>query len=109
MQIRALPFLTIEVFSVQPFMECAAMVEYTVYNHAYPPFMCRLHKLGKQRVRRLQIYQICRPRNIKGIIRPRIFRRNFLAHDSAKVRVNMVIILYIIFMVARGNKNRIQV
>ena len=109
MQVRALPFLSIEVFPVQPFMERAAMVEHAVYYHAYPPFMRRLHKLGKQRVRRLQICQISRPCNIKGIVLPRIFRGDFFAHDSAKVWVNMVIILYIIFMVARGNKNRIQV
>ena len=109
-----IPFgIFVNSFPVQPLIKGTAMVEYTVYNNVHPPFMGFLHHPDKQFVACFQIGIIRHPVHIfcgKPIFPlPRRQQLPLFLHNFTEMRVNIIIILNIIFMVGRRNKQGIKI
>ena len=105
--------LVVDLLSVHPFVERAAVVKHTIQNHADSARMCFLHKLYKQLVARLKILSGSHTLLIfrRFAVVPVARRETFTAilDDPAVVRIDIVIILAVIFMVGGGDKQRIEI
>ena len=98
---------------IQPFIERPAMIKYTVQDDTHPTPVHLLHQSGKQFVAGFQIADITYSFLIFGcmyIVRC-AFRQCLAAisHDFSIVRIDIVVILNIIFMIGWGYKQRIKV
>ena len=88
---------------IHPPVERAAVVEHAVQDHSDPAHVRLAHQLREQPVTRLEVGRIGHPRFVFG--RFAVIQLAFgedlavIVHYFAKVRVNMVIILCIVFVV----------
>ena len=98
---------------VHPFVERTAVVEYTVQDDMHIPAVNLLAKGGEQGVALLQIFHAGYPADILRGIAVMLFPGlHFMIHiigDNAEMRIDMLIVLAVIFMAGRGDKDRIQV
>ena len=89
------------------------MVENSVEDHPHPAPVHFFHKTGKKLVARLQVPDIPGPFLIfaRVDIVLRAFRQRLASvfHDPAVMRINIIIILYVIFVIGRRYKERIEI
>ena len=103
----------VDSFPVQPLMKRSAVIKHTVQNHLHAPVMNFLYKICKPGVASLQIFLIHYPLLIDARL-PVIFstvrqRSSPVFCDQSQMRINVIIILGIIFMIGRRYKDRIQI
>ena len=101
---RILRLRFIDPLPVQPFVKGSAVIEHTVQDHLHPALVHLFHKPDEKLVARLQIPDISgtllvflRPDIVIGAFRERI---SAVLYDPAVVRIDVIIVLYIILMVA---------
>ena len=89
------------------------MIEHTIQNNPYAALMCFCHQLCKQGITCFQISLIRHPVNITGCktVLPLIVGKklSLITDDPAKMGINIVIILNIVFVVGRGHKQGIEI
>ena len=100
-------------FPIQPLIERAAVIKHTVQNHFHAPSVRFLYHLGKKRIAGLQILLIGNTVNISGgkaVFRLSVLQQvPFIMHNFPKMRVDIIIVLNIVFMVGGGYKQRIKI
>ena len=109
----------IDSLPIHPFIKRAAVIEHSVQNHLHAAAVCLLHQADKQIITRAQISSVRHPGDVSGslcivlgTVRKNSFIRLhlFLLRDNfPEMRINIVIILRIIFVIGRGNENRVQI
>ena len=98
---------------VHPFVEGAAVIEHTVYDHPHPTAMNLLHEPGKELVAGRQILRVGTAQLIAGgsLIGTGV-RRHILPtilYDHPIMGINVIIILGVILMIGRRHKQRIKI
>ena len=100
-------------FSVHPLIERAAVIEYSVKDHPHAPCVHLLHQFCKQAVACLQIPNVPCPILIfcrSGIVLFSFWKNlSSVVCNHAVMRVDVVIILNIILVIRRGNKQWIEI
>ena len=111
--LRILRLRFIDPLPVQPFVKGSAVIEHTVQDHLHPALVHLFHKPDEKLVARLQIPDISgtllvflRPDIVIGAFRERI---SAVLYDPAVVRIDVIIVLYIILMVGRRHKKRVKI
>ncbi len=98
---------------IQPFIKGTAMVEHSIQNYPHPTFMRLIHKPGKQRIACLKVPMIGNTFDVPGRLRivrlPRGKQSAPIFLNHAVMRIYIIIILNIIFMVRRRDKQRIEI
>ena len=89
------------------------MIKDAVHNHPHSPPVGFLHHLNKQPVAGLQIFTVCHPVHIfgRGTVFPLPLPEQIplIIHQLSEVRVNIVIVLNIIFVIGGRDKKRIEI
>ena len=103
---RFIPFLIlINLLTVHPFIKGTAVVEHTVQDHFHAPAVNFFNQLNKKSVAGLQVcfvgysFDVFRSMGIDRI--PVLQSLATVAYDLSIVRINVIIILDIVFMVGR--------
>ena len=89
------------------------MVEYSVQNDLHPSAVNLLHKPDEQFITRLQICLVCRADAVLLRIGIPLFSRSqqssAIHHDLSYMRIDIIIVLRIVFMIRRRYKKRIAI
>ena len=89
------------------------MIEDSVKDHSHPALMHLFYKTGEKLIARLQVPDVSGPFLIfaRMDIIPGAFRQRLapVRHDPAIMRIDIIIILYIIFMIGRRYKEGIEI
>ena len=103
----------INMLFIHPFVEGTAMVEDTIQDDPNPSGMRLTDQFGQQAVRSLQVGRVCRPGNISaGMDVPIVsfFQQGpRVPDDPAEMRVDMVIVLGVVFVIGRRDKEGIEI
>ena len=105
--------ILINPLTIQPLVKGTAVIKHTVQNDLHPPTVYLFHKFCKKTVAGFQIFLICHTTDVfccMGIIlisRCQHFPTVF--YNLSIVRINIIIILYIVLMIRRRYKNRIKI
>ena len=111
--LRIVRLRLIDTFSVHPFVKRATMIEYTIQNHTHSTLMHLFYQFDKQLITCLKIADIscallilCR----MDIILCTCRKYFSVIHNNLSImRIYVIIILNIILMIRRRNKQRIEV
>ena len=115
--VRALLFipLFVEVYSlsVKPFVERTAVIEHPVYNYAHSACVNFLYEVGKIFVALFEVdfrsYALYIFGRVAVVVFPVLHTVVHIFLDNREVRVDMVVILSIVFMVGGRNEQRIEI
>ena len=103
----------INTFPVQPFVKGTAVVEYTVNDNPHASPVGFLHNLNKKLVAGLQVLLIRNTVDITAgeavLMLPVRQKLPFLADDFPHMGINIIVILYIVFMVGGRYKQGIKI
>ena len=103
----------IDPLPVHPFIKGSAMIKYPVQNNLHPPAVSLLHQLNKKLIAGFQVFLSGYTIDILGrldiILCPMGQQFSLIHHDLSKMRINIVIVLNIIFMIGGGYKQRIEI
>ncbi len=95
----------IKPLAIQPFIKRSAVVKYTVQHYPDPPLVHLFHKTGKKFIAGFQILFMNYPLNVFAgllvILLPFLENLSAVLTDHRKVRINIIIILTVIFVVGR--------
>ena len=105
--------MQIDFLPVEPLVKRTTVVEHTVDNHSHPALVHLLHEIRKQLITCRQICRIGTASLIAGcfLIGNRILCNNLPAilHDDSVMRINVLIVLTVILVIGRRDKERIEV
>ena len=103
----------VDALAVEPLIKRAAVVEHAVQNDLHAAAMRLLHDLRKQLVAGLKIRLVRHAVNISGrlaILALALGKKlPVVRNDLAKVRIDIIIVLNVIFVIGRRNKEGIEV
>ena len=89
-------------------MKGSAVIEYAINNDLHPSFMASFHEVSKECIAGFQILYIRTANTVSGsmLIFPIPLFQDFssILYDSSKMRIDVSVILRIIFMIGRRNK-----
>ncbi len=98
---------------VHPLIKRTAMIKNAVQNHFDPASMRLLHQFCKKGITGVKVFPVRYPVDVS--CRLTVFRSAVLqqfspiVYDLSQMGINIIIILYIIFMIRRRNKKRIKI
>ena len=109
-----IPFSSvIDLLPVKPFVEGSAVIEDAVEDDLHTAFMHLFDKLDKKAVAGLKVHRVSHTCDIAGGVPvvqvPLPESIPLIPDDLSKMRIHMIVILCIIFMGRRRDKNRIQI
>ena len=97
--------ILIDAFPVHPLIERSAVVEHTIEDHLHSPSVRLRHHFGKQFIGRLKVRLVRHTIHIPGrqtiLIRSLRQKLSHILHDPSKMRIDIIIILNVIFMIGR--------
>ena len=89
------------------------MIKHTVQDHLHPPAVDFFYQLCKQRVACFQIFPVSRPNHIAlclSVVRTVwIYQRTAVPDNPAKMGIDMLVVLAVVFVVGGRYKHRIQI
>ena len=89
------------------------MIKHAIQNHADSPLVACLHKLCEHGVGRVQVFHAGHTADIALCLCVVIVsgrqKLSFVHHEFAQMRINVIVILGIIFVVGRGYEQRIKI
>ena len=111
--VRVTGLTFVDPLPIQPFIEGTAVVEYAVQNNLHSAPMRFLHQLCKECIGSLEISLVCHALDVLGRMAVVIIvpcqRLSAVLHDLPVMGIDIVIVLNIVFMIRRGNKEGIKV
>ena len=103
----------IDPLPIQPFVKGSAVVEHTVQDHLHPPLVHLFHQPDEKFIAGFQIPDVSgslliflRADIVIGAFRKRI---PAVLHDPPIMRIDVIIVLYVIFMIGRRYKKRVKI
>ena len=103
----------VDPLSIHPFIKGATVIEYSVQNNLHASSVRFFHYFRKKSIACLQIiligysvYISCGKTVLMLIVSKQL---SFVMNDPAEMRINIVIILNIILMIGRRDKQRIKI
>ena len=103
----------VDALIIHPFVEGTAVIEHAVQDDPHVPAVQLLAETGKEIVALFQILHGGDPADIPGRIAvmlfPGLHGELDIVHDDAKVRINMLVILGIVFMTGGGDEDGVQI
>ena len=103
----------IDPFVIHPLVIGAAVVEHTVQNNAHAPAVQLFAEGGEEIVALLQVFHAGDPadvfRRIAVMLLPGLHDVIQVIRDDAEMRIDMLVILTVVFMAGGGDKNRVEI
>ena len=98
---------------IHPFVEGAAVIEYAVQNDAHAAAVQFPAQDRKQFITLFQVFHTGNPadifRRVTVVLFPGLHNMVHIIGNDAEMRINMLVILAVVFVAGRRNKNRVEV
>ena len=105
--------ILINTLSVHPFIKGSAMIKHTIQNDLHATLMSLRHHLCKKLIAGFEIFLIGHAVNISGCFTILLLigtqKLSLVMDNFSNMRINVVIILNIIFVIGRRNKQGIKI
>ena len=105
--------ILIDALSVHPFIKGTTVIEHAIQNDSHVSAVCLCHHLSKQLVAGFQIRLVSHTVDVTGskTVLPLSVGKQipFITDNLSNMGINIIIILNIVFVVGRGDKQRIKI